>query len=330
LHCLSRFPERVPLQTLPGIGNQRTITLHKCRCNSVWCPHCYRQRKLPQLFSRLNDRLDWRSTRHVVLTIDRKKFCDGRSAYLHVTEKKLLNQLIHNLRRTVDIAVRDYVWVLEFHKDGFPHWHLFIDVQKTGPTGKIHFTNILKYWEIGNVEETYFRTRKHWERIVGYFGKHCYFEKAKAHQAKLPNWAMEFTRTIKRSGGGQIQSAWVPENIKKEKKKRTETKKENKILQRELEKKEMHRNGCYVTDQDIDELHQREQYSVIIEKCGKGSTALVMIDGKAVMGFSIPVPYFRLRQENPHGQMITGVGYQIYMDDPAYTAFVRKYMPKLM
>jgi hypothetical protein len=175
-----------------------TLIGRKCACGSVWCLICFKLRRVPQIIERLLG-FDWQSTRHVTLTIDRKKFSDGEQAHEYVTSKKLIAQVIHNLRRTKGITVRDWSWYLEWHRDGFPHWHLFIDVVTKGKEGMIGGDNLRQYWKIGAVRESHIRSALHWKRLTGYFQKHGYFEKSKAHQSTLPQWARQGKKRIRRS-----------------------------------------------------------------------------------------------------------------------------------
>jgi hypothetical protein len=72
--------------------------------------------------------LDWTATRQVVLTVDLKKFNDcPQSAFETLREKEAVSQFVYNLQRTSGIQVKDWTWVLEWHSDGAPHWHLLDD-----------------------------------------------------------------------------------------------------------------------------------------------------------------------------------------------------------
>ena len=95
--------------------------------------------------------------------------------------------------------MRDWVVCLEWHRNGFPHWHLTIDVTVQGKRGMIGGDNLRQYWPIGGVRETPIKSKAHWYHLTGYFKKHGYFEKKKAHQGMLPKWAKEGTKRIRRS-----------------------------------------------------------------------------------------------------------------------------------
>lgn len=73
-------------------------------------------------------------------------------AHKCISKKKRIAALIRNLERTQGINVLDWCWLLEWHKNGFPHWHLFLLVDKQGRSGQIGFRKVLPYWEFGRCE----------------------------------------------------------------------------------------------------------------------------------------------------------------------------------
>lgn len=62
-----------------------------------------------------------------------------KKAYeLIVRDKKSVPQFCRDLQRTAGVNVRDWVRIIEWHKNGFPHWHIFIsDVEIVGKAGKL-------------------------------------------------------------------------------------------------------------------------------------------------------------------------------------------------
>lgn len=185
--------------------------LRKCRCRTVWCPTCWgvEVRKHAEELRAF----DWKRVREVVLTVDPKKFKDGREAFEYVTRNKLIAGLVRNLTRGMKerdkvtgewlvcwdpVNVIKWKWFLEWHKDGFPHWHLFLETDKAGAAGMIGGARLRHYWPTGSwVYESYVKGPAHWKEITGYFGKNGYFNPAghkngtgKAHQGKLPEWAL--------------------------------------------------------------------------------------------------------------------------------------------
>lgn len=198
------------------IKSQKRISLKKCRCQSVWCPVC-RYKSLARVSSRLS-LMDWSNVRHVVVTVDREIFDDGQSAYEYISDKKSIAGLMRNLERDLGRVVNDWLWVIEFHKDGFPHWHILID----SPGGMIGGDWIRKHWTFGKyVRESYIKSERHWGKIFGYFGKHGYFGEEKGAQGVLPSWALEYDKKIRRYGAKRISE---PDGEIREKKIKSEKK----------------------------------------------------------------------------------------------------------
>jgi hypothetical protein len=302
------------------------VVLRSHKCNSVWCPKCYRYRKLPALYDRINGRMDWRSTRFITLTVDPSLFDSAQDAWEYLTKNKKIAQLIHNLKRTQGISVRDYVWILEFHRNGFPHWHILVDTEKTGKNGMIHFSNLKKYWKWGHVDEKYFKTKKDWHRLVGYFGKHGYFHEKKAHQARLPQWGKEYRGTIKRTSSGRIQSAWKPSHVLAQEEER---KRMREITKKHIQSEEenlMKRNGC---SDETPQEEGRKEYKTIIDSCGSMTHAVIMQNDLPFMGFSIRIPISKMKIQFPTGEFCRGVGYVVPMDNRQVLSFINKYSPKL-
>ena len=206
----------------------------KCKCGSVWCKACFTQKHAPAHMATVR-RLEWRSVRHVVLSVDRTKFKTGREAWEHVTAHKMIAGLVRNLRRGTKeqnsdsgswkwkriktatgksiilhpISLTRYKWFVEWHNDGFPHWHILIETVP-GPAGRIEGARLRYYWPIARwVREDYVKNRKHWRALTGYVQKNGYFQKkdrAKEGtlQGTLPEWALHMKGLKIRRTGGNI------------------------------------------------------------------------------------------------------------------------------
>ena len=72
---------------------------------------------------------------------------------------------MRNLERTKGIKIEDYQWVIEFYRNGFPHWHVFTLVEKAGREGMIGGDNLRCYWKSGRVIESFIRNENHWKKI---------------------------------------------------------------------------------------------------------------------------------------------------------------------
>lgn len=190
-----------------GMEYQVHLMGYKCSCGSVWCRNCYVKKGGSERFaSRLNE-MDFRAVRQVVLTIDLKKFDgSGQRAFEHCQDKKAVAQFIHNLRRTGKIIIKDWAWVLEWHSDGAPHWHVFIETER-GKKGQIGNHTLLRHWSYGMVFESYIKSKSHWRRFTAYFAGNGYFNpkqgteaRDKSHQLELPEWAKEVSYRIRKTG----------------------------------------------------------------------------------------------------------------------------------
>jgi len=147
-------------------------------------------------------RMNWRRVREVMLTVDRSLYRDGEEAYFDIGEKRGVGNLLKNLQRTEGVKIVDWVSVLEWHEDGFPHWHILIETEEEGRGGMIGYEKIKAHWSFGKWEtETYVKSASHWNNLVGYFDKHGYFEKGKEYQGRLPDWALKSRKSIRRWHG---------------------------------------------------------------------------------------------------------------------------------
>ena len=179
------------------------MTAKKCSCRSVWCSICWPRWGKLHFEERLQT-FDYRRVRHIVVSCDRNLFKDGREAYIEVGKKRSIGEMVKNFVRTDGVDIEDCVWTLQFHRDGFPHWHIIILVKKEGAAGMIGRKTIKARWPHGMwVRETHYESEGHWKNLVGYFNRHGYFEGAEGYQGKLPEWALKSHMKVKRWDGMQ-------------------------------------------------------------------------------------------------------------------------------
>jgi hypothetical protein len=135
----------------------------------------------------------------VVLTVAPDTFDgDPERAYEYAREKRAVSNFIWNLKRAYGIRVISWVWVMEFYKTGFFHYHLLVELDKRGMIGG---DRIRRYWGLGDwVHEEYFRSEKHWRNLVGYFNKVGYFDKGSKYQGRLPDWALKRADRMRKFG----------------------------------------------------------------------------------------------------------------------------------
>jgi len=171
----------------------------KCKCGKVWCPACGRRRLGKQVADYVAV-WDWQRVRVVTLTVDRKQFSGPDQAFDYLQQTKALPNLFRGLVRTVGKGVVDWVRWIEWHKDGYPHWHVLVLVDKPGRAGMLEHSFIRHYWPYGGSREDRIRNERHWQRMTGYMEKHGYMDKGKGHQSVLPQWARDRKTTIRRWG----------------------------------------------------------------------------------------------------------------------------------
>ena len=274
----------------------------KVSCSSVWCPECFKRKGASRRIADRLAKLKWQATRQVVLTVDLKKFSNsGQIAFETLKEAEALNQFIHNLKRTAGINIKDWVWILEWHTDGAPHWHLFIETE-TGKKGQIGNANLLKYWKHGLVFESFIKSEKHWRRFTSYFGSNGYFDpksksetKNKQHQIELPAWAKQVSYKIRKTGS----------MIHKKDSSREE----------DLEK-EYHEE-----DTANDKIKKTPKtYEQILSSCGQATLCQIRRGEGNLIWKKIPIPYSELKQFP--GEYIDHTGYFMQMTLEEFNLFI--------
>ena len=268
---------------LVGGIRSRKVFYRKKHCGSSWCPKCYKIGTFKKIKGRL-EKFKWENTRQVVLTIDRGRFKDGRGAWEEVSERKSIANMIWNLRRVRKVKVIRWLWVLEWHRDGFPHWHLLIETQNKGMIGG---DLLREYWGMGIwIKESYFKSKEHWNNVVGYFQKKGYFEKGKKYQSELPGWARNTNIRIRRYSGSVEEDEGKFYSIEK-------PKREDKGMK--SEKKE------------------QEIYEVRFQECG--AYTVVSIDSPFMgMGYMVSIP-FKEFDRFFKGTYEPGMGFMVLMND---------------
>lgn len=191
--------QSITQETLPPLPpNTHYVIGRKCRCNSAWCPSCGVRSVRRGLF-RLRS-WDWRRVRTVMVSLDRDLFPGGPGAALDEMEKGR-SAFVRELNRT-GAGIEDYQWFLEWHRDGFPHFHFFFLVSQVGRDGQIGEDRIHAAWPHGEyIRESWVKSEDHWRNWVGYALKTGYMHKDGKHQVQLPDWAKSSTRRVRRTGG---------------------------------------------------------------------------------------------------------------------------------
>lgn len=98
------------------------------RCNCRTCPECGRRlgRKTREILESPDRLALFPFPVMLTLTIDPKKFASPEAAHETVTDGGYIRRLLRLL------GITTWVWVLEFHKSGWPHWHILVDLSERG------------------------------------------------------------------------------------------------------------------------------------------------------------------------------------------------------
>jgi Putative transmembrane protein precursor. len=174
-----------------GLPSDDYAVVVRCSCHSIWCPKCFRKYFAGKESARMQ-RMDWRRTRKVTLTLNPANWVDGEDAYMWFKLHKPIGHFIENLGRA-GVKVTDWTCNMEWHDNGYPHWHLLIEVDKPGRKGMIGQELLHELWAWGEkshrIHEGYFETEQQFKEFTGYFAKSGYLHKDKQHQMILPDWA---------------------------------------------------------------------------------------------------------------------------------------------
>lgn len=300
----------------------------KGRCKSNWCPGCsrYTLKKLYKIWLSM----DFDRVRHVELSLNRDRFKSAKQAYEYIRDKKLISEFVRRLRRS-GVDILQYTWILEWHKDGFAHWHFFIEVSQAGVRGKIGHDIIKSAWPYGYSWEFYILSKNHWRNMAGYLSKHGYFNKKKSHQSRLPLWALEQTYSIRRFGvsnksdgvaekrdsesrSSDIRDLMGPDGLPEW---------DNSKFDRELDYigRLMHStvgNGGPV---------EKKTNGEILESCGMFTEILVETESGIIDYGSADIRYRKFR--NMDGEYIPGLGYAVRMVSETWHDFYRSTMFQL-
>lgn len=286
---LKKAQERDDRDIITKIGN--------CLCKSTWCKKCHKIYYIPK-YKNYIQKFDYQKTRHVILTTDREKFTNGLEALRTITDEKSLSAFIRKLwkgkKRKVGnkweclhlpIKIKQALAVLEFYRDGFPHWHLLIEVEDEGKAGMIGNSNLLRSWKHGIVKETYFHNLNHWRNIAGYFADKGYFEKGKEYQTELPEEIKEhYGRRIRRITYYPGQKEGVYEEERPDISEAEAFKEVSKFFKGK--KKEQQTN---------DKEKRNVNYNVILAKCGAKTYVETVIYGK-LLQMILPVPFKTMKE----------------------------------
>lgn len=124
---------------------------------------------------------DFTNWRFITLTAANRAI-SPQAAYQ--TGKDRMRRFLARFRQALGYSFR-WCWKLEFHDDGYAHWHLLVDYTKRIPREML--PNLEKWWNLGRVN-----VRRVKGRDIRYVFK--YVSKA---PEDLPQWVLEFEGTMR-------------------------------------------------------------------------------------------------------------------------------------
>jgi len=293
------------------------VKIASCRCRSAWCPLCWVLTYMKSIIVYLAA-MRWDRVRHITLTIDRKHFQSLTEARSLFNAGEFIARLTRGKKRRVGFAKYDgweyepirwlnYVWFMEFHKDGTCHFHILIEVEKAGKEGMIGQDRIHYYWPWGRIHERPFRSERKWKEFYGYMAKHGYMSGDKGHQARLPKELETDKHAIIRRWG---------HNEFKEKEEKTELENFQECV------RFFERMGCKarketsVPDSEADEVLKKRRknrtYEEIQESCGSETYFNAQIGMVRYSGV-LELPYKEAKKIYP-GKYVAGQGYLVEID----------------
>ena len=166
-----------------------SLEVHSQRCHSWLCPVC-REKRGREVRAFLRERVElFEVPKLFTLTIDPKCFNSPLDAYHIVRSKAYIPRLMRFL------GISNWFCVLEFQKNGNPHWHILLDVGSLPKVGHVrHYLNLEKVYSLWrdkwNFGEQIRLSQKHTEsaqHAVNYICKYL----IKSPKNGFPDWMWE-------------------------------------------------------------------------------------------------------------------------------------------
>lgn len=118
----------------------RFYEVHPCRCKSRFCPHCCvglgikLKKKLAPILTTFTHLQMW------TFTIDPELFTSPEQAFDYVKQRRAISRVINRLQELGHLHTKRYFYVVEWQKNGMPHFHVLLD------TSRIPFEVVCDLW----------------------------------------------------------------------------------------------------------------------------------------------------------------------------------------
>lgn len=124
-----------------------------CLCKSGYCSTCSPGWGHGVRLRMVDGVASFQTFRPIMLTLtcDPKRFASPEAAVEHVHRGSRVAKVMHEMKAAGHIHGGRYVWVVEFHQSGWPHWHVAVDSafvphaeleaewNRRGPAGQMGF-----------------------------------------------------------------------------------------------------------------------------------------------------------------------------------------------
>jgi hypothetical protein len=228
---------------------------------------------------------------------------------------------MHNLKRLNDISLTNYIWFIEFHEEGFPHWSLIVEI-KEAITRKAMCTLIKKYWAYGLADSKPVKSDDHLENLSKYFDKK---KPESIHQSTLPDWAMRYKKTIRRYGckNRTCYGFIMPKNLSD----RFPTESLLKRLFKRLKNEE--KASMFSSTQGKSDRHRRSRYPyfLILGNCGQKISVKAYQLSNSPVYRTFDYPYKSFLEQFPDGEYESGEGYLPFLSPDSKKMIMESNIP---
>lgn len=105
--------------------------LVSCSCRSRFCPDCSTSQGIALRLRVQQATAKWKAVQMWTLTVDPELFDnDPQACFDHVRERKSIAEWVKALRKAGHLIDKHYFCVIEWQKNGFPHWHILLQAKK--------------------------------------------------------------------------------------------------------------------------------------------------------------------------------------------------------
>lgn len=269
-----------------------SLEVHSQRCHSWLCPVC-REKRGRQVRAFLRERAElFEVPKLFTLTIDPKGFVSPLDAYLKVRLKGYIPRLMRFL------GIRNWFCVLEFQKNGNPHWHILIDVASLPKVGHVpHYLDLEKVyslwrdkWHFGSQVKLSEKHTESPEHAVNYICKYL----IKSPSLGFPDWMWEQCgiRFFSQSKSiGSLSSFLSPSSYetKVNPPDQDEEHSDDDDVTEDESSDEDDSSEEVEEDEDDEECIRRHKLSNCLRVCYCGSRSFVLSDGRFINEIELPL-----------------------------------------